>query len=134
MTMDDIAAEARLTKRTLYHHFTSKDQLLAAVLKATGGDNARGRFELFLPSEDIKFSQSQDVTPEGRVCGTAVGAADSTVTRPTPSSSTMRHTAAQKRSHCTSGSGPDSRSREEAAACAGELTEKSEPGGRTSCL
>ena len=34
MTMDDIAAEARLTKRTLYHHFTSKDQLLAAVLTA----------------------------------------------------------------------------------------------------
>ena len=34
VTMDDIAAEARLTKRTLYHHFTSKDQLLAAVLSA----------------------------------------------------------------------------------------------------
>src|SRR5215467_1113390 len=30
--MDDIAAEARLTKRTLYHHFSSKDQLLANVL------------------------------------------------------------------------------------------------------
>jgi AcrR family transcriptional regulator len=34
VTMDDIAAEARLTKRTLYHHFTSKDQLLADVLDA----------------------------------------------------------------------------------------------------
>ena len=34
VTMDDIAAEARLTKRTLYHHFESKDQLLAAVLEA----------------------------------------------------------------------------------------------------
>ena len=33
-TMDDIAAEARLTKRTLYHHFNSKDQLLANVLDA----------------------------------------------------------------------------------------------------
>ena len=32
--MDDIAAEARLTKRTLYHHFESKDQLLAEVLTA----------------------------------------------------------------------------------------------------
>jgi AcrR family transcriptional regulator len=32
VTMDDIAAEARLTKRTLYHHFRSKDQLLANVL------------------------------------------------------------------------------------------------------
>ena len=34
VTMDDIAAEAKLTKRTLYHHFTSKDQLLASVLEA----------------------------------------------------------------------------------------------------
>jgi AcrR family transcriptional regulator len=34
VTMDDIAAEARLTKRTLYHHFGSKDQLLADVLEA----------------------------------------------------------------------------------------------------
>jgi AcrR family transcriptional regulator len=32
VTMDDIAAEAALTKRTLYHHFESKDQLLAEVL------------------------------------------------------------------------------------------------------
>jgi AcrR family transcriptional regulator len=34
VTMDDIAAEATLTKRTLYHHFNSKDQLLANVLEA----------------------------------------------------------------------------------------------------
>jgi AcrR family transcriptional regulator len=34
VTMDDIGAEARLTKRTLYHHFESKDQLLAEVLTA----------------------------------------------------------------------------------------------------
>jgi AcrR family transcriptional regulator len=34
VTMDHIAAEARLTKRTLYHHFPSKDQLLADVLAA----------------------------------------------------------------------------------------------------
>jgi AcrR family transcriptional regulator len=34
VTMDDIAAEARFTKRTLYHHFESKDQLLAEVLTA----------------------------------------------------------------------------------------------------
>jgi AcrR family transcriptional regulator len=32
VTMDDIAGEARFTKRTLYHHFKSKDQLLADVL------------------------------------------------------------------------------------------------------
>jgi AcrR family transcriptional regulator len=34
VTMDDIAAGAKLTKRTLYHHFKSKDQLLADVLEA----------------------------------------------------------------------------------------------------
>lgn len=34
IALDDIAAEARLTKRTLYHHFNSKDQLLANVLDA----------------------------------------------------------------------------------------------------
>jgi AcrR family transcriptional regulator len=34
VTMDDIAAEAKLTKRTLYNHFESKDQLLAYVLDA----------------------------------------------------------------------------------------------------
>ena len=32
VTMDEIASAARLTKRTLYHHFESKDRLLADVL------------------------------------------------------------------------------------------------------
>ena len=32
VTMDDIAAEGGFTKRTLYHHFSSKDRLLADVL------------------------------------------------------------------------------------------------------
>lgn len=32
VTMDKIAAAARLTKRTLYHHFESKDRLLVDVL------------------------------------------------------------------------------------------------------
>jgi AcrR family transcriptional regulator len=34
VTMDAIAAEASFTKRTLYHHFKSKDELLAEVLAA----------------------------------------------------------------------------------------------------
>jgi AcrR family transcriptional regulator len=34
VSMDDIASAAKLTKRTLYHHFKSKDQLLADVLEA----------------------------------------------------------------------------------------------------
>jgi AcrR family transcriptional regulator len=33
VAMDDIADAAALTKRTLYHHFESKDQLLARVLE-----------------------------------------------------------------------------------------------------
>lgn len=32
--MDDIAAGAKVTKRTLYHHYDSKDSLLAAMLAA----------------------------------------------------------------------------------------------------
>jgi AcrR family transcriptional regulator len=34
VSMDEIAASAALTKRTLYYHFTSKDELLAEVLEA----------------------------------------------------------------------------------------------------
>ena len=34
VTMDNIAETASLTKRTLYHHFNSKDQLLADVLES----------------------------------------------------------------------------------------------------
>ena len=33
VTMDEIASAAGLTKRTLYHHFESKDRLLADVLE-----------------------------------------------------------------------------------------------------
>jgi len=53
--MDDIAEAAELTKRTLYHHFNSKDQLLADVLESqhhlalqafrTFGDNLSGSAE-----------------------------------------------------------------------------------------
>ena len=55
VTMDDIAEAAKLTKRTLYHHFNSKDQLLADVLESqhhlalqafrTFGDNLSGSAE-----------------------------------------------------------------------------------------
>jgi AcrR family transcriptional regulator len=31
--MDEIAAAARVTKRTLYYHFRSKDDLIAAALE-----------------------------------------------------------------------------------------------------
>ena len=52
VSMDEIAAATTVTKRTLYYHFTSKDELLAAVLEAqhllalaafrTFGDNLSG--------------------------------------------------------------------------------------------
>jgi AcrR family transcriptional regulator len=55
VTMDDIAEAAELTKRTIYHHFNSKDQLLADVLESqhhlalqafrTFGDNLSGSAE-----------------------------------------------------------------------------------------
>jgi len=37
VSMDEIAASTRVTKRTLYHHFRSKDDLLACVLEAQHG-------------------------------------------------------------------------------------------------
>jgi AcrR family transcriptional regulator len=55
VSMDEIAASTTVTKRTLYYHFESKDQLLAAVLEAqhhlalaafrTFGDNLSGSAE-----------------------------------------------------------------------------------------
>jgi len=46
VSMDEIAAAAKLTKRTLYHHFRSKDQLLADVLQAQN-DLALRAFKTF---------------------------------------------------------------------------------------
>jgi len=37
VSVDEIAAAAKITKRTLYYHFESKDELLAAVLDAQHG-------------------------------------------------------------------------------------------------
>jgi len=58
VSMDDIASAARLTKRTIYHHFSSKDQLLADVLEAqhhlalqafrTFGDRLKGSAEMIV--------------------------------------------------------------------------------------
>lgn len=58
VSMDEIAAAAGLTKRTLYYHFESKDALLAAVLEAqhhlalaafrTFGDRLSGRPEAMI--------------------------------------------------------------------------------------
>lgn len=46
VSMDDIAAATAVTKRTIYHHFESKDALLAAVLGAQH-DLALAAFKTF---------------------------------------------------------------------------------------
>ena len=58
VSMDEIASAARLTKRTLYYHFASKDALLTAVLEAqhrlaldafrTFGDGLSGSVEAMI--------------------------------------------------------------------------------------
>jgi AcrR family transcriptional regulator len=58
VSMDEIAAATRVTKRTLYYHFESKDALLATVLEAqhrlalaafrTFGDSLSGRPEAMI--------------------------------------------------------------------------------------
>lgn len=60
VSMDDIAAEAGFTKRTLYHHFESKDQLLADVL-ATQHTLAVQAFKTF----GDKLSGSPEAIVEG---------------------------------------------------------------------
>ena len=60
VSMDEIAAATRVTKRTLYYHFESKDQLLANVLEAqhqlalaafkTFGDRLSGSPEAIIDS------------------------------------------------------------------------------------
>src|SRR5687767_14731104 len=37
VSVDEIAAFARITKRTLYYHFKSKDELLSSVLEMQSG-------------------------------------------------------------------------------------------------
>jgi AcrR family transcriptional regulator len=46
VSMDEIASATKVTKRTLYNHFQSKDQLLAAVLEAQN-DLALAAFKTF---------------------------------------------------------------------------------------
>jgi AcrR family transcriptional regulator len=60
VSMDEIAAAAKLTKRTLYHHFESKDQLLDHVLEA--------QHELALQAFDT-FGDKLSGSPEAIVSG-----------------------------------------------------------------
>jgi AcrR family transcriptional regulator len=74
--MDDIAAAARLTKRTLYHHFRSKDDLLARVLETqhelalqafrTFGDQLAGSAEAIV---EAMFRELAVWVDQPRWCG-----------------------------------------------------------------
>jgi AcrR family transcriptional regulator len=50
VSVDAIAAEAKVTKKTLYYHFASKDELVGAVLQAQS-DHALGLIETALASD-----------------------------------------------------------------------------------
>jgi AcrR family transcriptional regulator len=69
VSMDEIAAAARLTKRTLYHHFRSKDDLLADVLRAQD-ELALQAFRTF----GDKLSGSAEAIVEGLFADLAVWA------------------------------------------------------------
>jgi len=66
VTMDDISDHAKLTKRTLYNHFESKDQLLADMLEAqhelalqafrTFGDDLSGSVESIVEAMFVDLS------------------------------------------------------------------------------
>ena len=70
VSMDEIAAATRVTKRTLYYHFESKDQLLSEVLEAqhhlalaafrTFGDRLSGSPEAIMMdcSSSLPFGQT----------------------------------------------------------------------------
>ena len=73
--MDEIAQRAKLTKRTLYQHFRSKDELMASAL-ARSSDLALARLEAFrLPAGseamiDSLFSQLAEWASKPRWSGT----------------------------------------------------------------
>jgi AcrR family transcriptional regulator len=66
VTMDEISDHAKLTKRTLYNHFESKDQLLAEMLEAqhelalqafrTFGDGLSGSVESIVEAMFVDLS------------------------------------------------------------------------------
>ena len=53
VAMDDIAARAEVTKRTLYQHFSSKDDLIKSAL-AHSSEFALSRLERFKRSRDAE--------------------------------------------------------------------------------
>jgi len=79
VSMDEIAASAAVTKRTLYYHFTSKDLLLAEVLQAQHalalaafrtfgeglvGPAAMGRFGVYPPGHRACRSPGTPCAPD----------------------------------------------------------------------
>ncbi len=55
-TMDDLAAELGLSKKTLYVHFAGKDEILAAVVEEVAGE-IRAEAEALLGNPDLNFAE-----------------------------------------------------------------------------
>jgi AcrR family transcriptional regulator len=55
-TMDDLAAELGMSKKTLYQHFRSKDQIMAAVIGDFSGE-VRGDAEAVLQNRSLSFAE-----------------------------------------------------------------------------
>jgi AcrR family transcriptional regulator len=55
-TMDDLAAELGMSKKTLYVHFSGKDEIIGAVLRNLG-DETRADAEAILRNRELNFAE-----------------------------------------------------------------------------
>ncbi len=55
-TMDDLAAELGMSKKTLYVHFSGKDEIIGAVLRNLG-DETRADAEAILRNRSLNFAE-----------------------------------------------------------------------------
>lgn len=63
-TMDDLAAELGMSKKTLYVHFSGKDEIIGAVLRDLG-DEVRADAEGLLRSRELNFAEKLRSFVEG---------------------------------------------------------------------
>ena len=65
-TMDDLAAELGMSKKTLYVHFSGKEQIMRAVIEQLGGE-IRADAEALLANRHLGFSEKLRGFAEGMV-------------------------------------------------------------------
>ncbi len=65
-TMDEIAAELGMSKKTLYVHFASKEALMTAVIDDLGGE-IRGSADALLANRQLNFAEKLRGFAEGMV-------------------------------------------------------------------